>query len=137
MYLTAQRVISSPPYQTGINSFLFEHGNNYFWNSPPPDIFMPENDTGLLVAQHITVDPGGNEVYSYLDIVAPDETEKSTIKLALSTMPSLVGKQPFPLQKVTDSIFVAFNVGDHLLPVWHAEFQQLVEAAMSLLTDRS
>jgi hypothetical protein len=37
----------------------------------PPGI--PDQDPGQLVEQHINLQPPGNTVRSYLDVVAPDE----------------------------------------------------------------
>lgn len=68
MYLAAQRVRDSF-HREGINAFRYAHG--YTWQLPPPGI--PDEDSGVLVNEMITIQPAGNVVRSYLDIIAPDE----------------------------------------------------------------
>jgi hypothetical protein len=77
MYVTAQRVRSAGG-SVGINAFLYLHGAGG----------IPECDIDELVArppgsrQHqlVTLQPGGNTVDSYLDVIAPDEVDEDSIR---------------------------------------------------------
>lgn len=74
MYVVAQRVIS-PAGQSGVNAFLFLHGGQKIpgmsWNDPDVEV-IADTHPGTLVLQRVEQPSGGNDVVSYLDIVAPD-----------------------------------------------------------------
>jgi hypothetical protein len=68
--LTAQRVVDVRGLREGINSYRFSHGA-LAWRGVPP--FRPEDQPGVLTDERIEVDPGGNDVRGYLDILVPDD----------------------------------------------------------------
>ena len=81
MYATAHRV-RSPQGVEGVNAFLHKHGSDFSWPSEPWR--LPEENPGLVVHQEVQVKPGGNDVRSYLDVIAPDDVAKSDIETAFA-----------------------------------------------------
>lgn len=75
MYLAAQRVRSGS--RTGINAFLYRHPPGEIpWRDPARVV---EQMPGELVSQDIEMPPGGNEVLSFLDVVAGEAVPKLAI----------------------------------------------------------
>lgn len=74
MYLTAQRVTSATSNADGINAFYHVHRDDWVGRD-----VNPEDAPGYLVTRRLAVDPGGNRVRSYLDVLAPDTTSPSLI----------------------------------------------------------
>lgn len=74
MYIVAQRV-TSPAGQSGINAFLFLHGDQQIpgmsWNAPDIEL-IANTHPGALLLQRVENATGDNDVISYLDIAAPD-----------------------------------------------------------------
>jgi hypothetical protein len=71
MYLASQRVRSRD--RSGINVFLYRHRDGDIpWEDPKRIV---ENMPGELASSEVEVPPGGNEVLSFLDIVAMDGTD--------------------------------------------------------------
>lgn len=74
MYLTAQRVTSGTGDADGINAFYHMHRDAWAGRD-----VKPEDAPGYLVTRRLAVDPGGNRIRSYLDVLAPDTTSPSLI----------------------------------------------------------
>ena len=81
MYATAHRVRSRRDVE-GINAFLHRHGHDVAWPADPSAI--PERDPGQQVWEAVAVVPGGNEVLSYLDVIAPDGVGVDELEVALT-----------------------------------------------------
>ena len=123
MYATAIRVIDGAG-KTGINSFLHNHGQLAPW--PAESWRLPETDPGKLVRQHIEVDPGGNRVRSYLDVLAPDDATSAELDVALTGLwlelvadesgpvPS-TGPLPNPVVYQRGRVVLRFGVEDGLM----------------------
>ncbi|HYO52501.1 hypothetical protein [Archangium sp.] len=85
MYLTSQRVSAPGEERTGINTYLYRHGEavpSIDWSRPDLARIVDEFP-GTLVAHATEVPPGGNLIRSYLDIVAPDSMRMDAVDLAL------------------------------------------------------
>jgi hypothetical protein len=85
MYLTSQRVSAPGEARTGINTYLYRHGEavpGIDWSRPDLARIVDEFP-GTLVAHDMEVPPGGNLIRSYLDIVASDSTRVDEVDLAL------------------------------------------------------
>ena len=75
MYLAAQRVRSTG--RTGVNVFLYRHPpGSIAWADPG---HVVEQMPGELVSSEIEVPPGGNEVLSFLDVVAAEEVSSDAV----------------------------------------------------------
>jgi len=123
MYVTAHRV-RTPHLVEGINAYLYVHGAQA-WHAPPD----PELDPGALVHSMLTVeDVGGNEVRSFLDIVAPNEMWWSDIRQALMQLIGAMQHQPLPWQGVVGAC--RFRIGMDLLlaRTWQQELTHLFQA---------
>lgn len=82
MYATAHRVVRVTTGRTGVNAFLHKHGDRFPWPAEPWR--LPESDPGVQTHDNVHVPPGGNQVRSYLDVLAPDEATPDEIDVALT-----------------------------------------------------
>ena len=122
MYATAHRV-QGPHGQEGINSFLHLHGVAFPWPEEPWR--LPETEPGTDYAEHIMVQPGGNDVRSYLDILAPDTCLLEEIESALTglwlelvadtAVSSPLGELPNPLVYRRGRVVIRLGVEGYLL----------------------
>ncbi|MCB9760481.1 MAG: hypothetical protein H6739_11635 [Alphaproteobacteria bacterium] len=83
MYATAHRVVTAHG-ETGINGFYHVHGRDFTWPDDPWT--LPETNPGQLVGDDVKVQPGGNRVRAYLDVLAPDDTPPVEIEIALTAL---------------------------------------------------
>jgi len=96
MYLTAQRVVTPNRDRQGINAFLHLHARTL--GEDPP--FMPSYDVvttrepGTIVLKDCPIPPGGNDVRSFLDVVALDECGYEEIARALDRFEGVVSSTP-------------------------------------------
>lgn len=137
MYLTAQRVRASDG-KEGINSYLFLHGDDEIpgmsWSTPDVAL-VADHHPGAVVVQRIEQDFGGNEVLSFLDVVARD-----SFGLGLEQLRAALSSTAFdPTREATWSTgplsFRLFcSTADHRDPA--TEFQALREHALLLLRAR-
>lgn len=130
MYLTAQRVVSTDASRKGVNVFLYLHGDLAWQGGPPPGV--PDQDPGTLASHSISVEPPGNRVQSYLDIIAPDGTPWEEVREALLAF--VADSQPSPLPWRGQSGHCAFRLGmDRTLSGrWQKELAVLYRAAQAL-----
>ncbi len=104
MYLTAHRVRSSSN-EEGINAFRHWHGLEYRWPESPSR--LPEDDPGRLdeSVTRTPIQPGGNRVRGYLDVLAPDGTEREqiieTLDVFAAALADLDNPSVFQLGQVT------------------------------------
>src|SRR5690606_28704496 len=101
MYITAQRVRASQGGDEGINAFLHRHASS--WAEAPPDN-IPDRDPGELVRSAVIIEPGGNQVRSYLDIVAPEGTPWSTVRESFLQFVARMPPRPFPWSLTINSL---------------------------------
>jgi hypothetical protein len=123
MYLTAQRVFSPATKREGINAFYYVHGNAA-WLEPP----LPESDPGTLHRKLISIDPPGNRVRSYLDIVAPDNASLTDLRHALMTFVSTNQRRTLPWKSVSGSTLLRFGADEALAQQWSREIADLFRA---------
>lgn len=129
MLLTAQRVVSSAA-EEGVNAFCNLHGP-YTWEGEPP-AGIPESDPGEPANQRIAVPPGGNQVRSYLDVVAPDETPTSEVLSAVQQFVVAMRDRPLPWKSTIGRCTIRFGIDLGLEQKWVEEFRLLFEAAMQV-----
>lgn len=129
MYLTAQRVVSRDG-QEGTNAFYYRHGSD--WSGEPPLEFRPENNPGELVTEHIEVQPPGNRVRSYLDLVAPDRSSDETLLSVVRNLVQQVELNPLPWNTTIDACLCRFHLDHDLLPRWRDELASLLRTALLL-----
>lgn len=135
MYLTAQRVRTRSG-EEGINTFLFLHRNELVpgmsWAMPDVAL-VAEHHPGTAIVQRLEQESGGNDVLSYLDVVAEDS-------LGLARLRAALGAIDFDLERGTtwSDGPVAFRFLQASADARDArdEFQMLREHALLLLRVR-
>lgn len=127
MLLTAQHVLRPKAEEEGINAFYYLHGP-YVWRGLPP-AGIPDSNPGELMYQSLSVQPGGNRVRSFLDIVAPDETPSEEIRRSFMTFVSGNQRNPFPWVGVIGRCWFRANMELALTRIWYREIADLYHAA--------
>lgn len=130
MYLSAHHVIATRTGLEGVNAFLYSHGP-YTWNGLPP-AGIPDQDPGVLINAHISVPPPGNRVRSYLDVVAPDDTQASEIRQSFITFVSQVQLQPFSWVGLVGRCMFRIGMDQSLTNQWRREIAQLYRAVSAV-----
>ncbi len=131
MYLTAQRVVAPTTKASGINAFLYRHGGRR-WHVPPRDI--PDREPGRLAKKKIAVEPPGNRVRSYLDIVAPDDVARDELRDRLMTFVRRMQGRPFPWEAVEGPCLFRLGMDEELaMAGWSTELAALALAGTQLL----
>jgi hypothetical protein len=123
--LTAQHLRASTGAE-GINAFCRLHGAHE-WTEAPRDLLG-----GELVNQAISIQPGGNRVRSYVDVVAPDETSTREIQSALVNFIEQARGHSLPWLGAVGPCTFRFGVETGLHASWPHELVQLVLAALSV-----
>lgn len=129
MLLTAQHVRSAAGVE-GVNAFCNLHGS-FVWQGEPPD-GIPESNPGEPANQIIAVSPGGNDVRSYLDVVAPDETPTSEILAAVHQFVLAMRGRPLPWKATIGRCTIQFGLDLGLESMLVDEFRSLLGAAMQV-----
>jgi len=77
-YITAQHVRSHQTGGEAVHAFLHD-SSHLNWSNPPEEILRTiDHDAGNLLDQDVSpLRQGGNEVLSYLDVLAPEGTQRS------------------------------------------------------------
>ncbi len=130
MYLTAQRVVSPSGQAEGINAFYYSHGP-YVWEGLPP-AGIPDSNPGVLVYQSVAVRQGGNRVRSYLDVVAPDETNWTEIRQSFVAFVSESQRTALPWVVVRGRSFFRIGMQLGLVQHWQSEMADLYRAVQSV-----
>lgn len=119
MYLTAHRVKNPTSNEEGINTFYHEHGTDFIWPSEPWK--LPDTHPGSVKHSLLAIKPGGNQVISYLDVLAPDGTSieelSETIDMlyAALLLEEALGSIPNPTVYTSNSVCLRFGVDkDHV-----------------------
>ncbi len=135
MYLTAHN-LRSPEGKLGINAFLHLHGEHIppgvSWEDPDP-ILIAEQYPGSLVNQSYDLPPPGNDVLSYLDIVAEDSTEKGQVSKALDEFAKNIASGNWPDKTVINRIGIRFSMQRRSIGFELEEYTALKERALELL----
>lgn len=128
MYVTAHRVRA----RTGdeaVHAFLHQHGA-VAW---PDEVFdWPEINPGRLIGRRTVFEVGGNNVLSYLDLLAPDGTPASVIEGALEEFRQDLEERANPTVMVTGGITIRFGTNLGLEPQRATAFEELAHAATEL-----
>lgn len=128
MYVTAHHVRRHPgePREAeGINAFVHLHGPAF--TLPRDARYVPDNQPGREVVdlRDVTVPPGGNEVRSWLDVVAPDGTDISLAKGALDQARVALAEDRLPLVVQHGEVTIRFGLVFGLYAVCAEEFDRL------------
>lgn len=78
----------------------------------------------------LKIQPSGNRVRSYLDLVAPDETPSVQLARWTRDLMRNADLHPLPWGIVIGDGLVRFGLDEALLPNWNAELGALLRAAL-------
>jgi hypothetical protein len=137
MYLTAQRVRRTDGLEP-IHSFLHLHGAAPF---PADPLSVPQHHPGQIVKSNVTSPGGGNDVLSYLDVIARDGVWNEAARwrrgsssdwwyYTLEPFAELMGRRPLPWVIEAGAIHVIFNAAPRLRAV--EEYDGLLRSAVSV-----
>jgi hypothetical protein len=126
MYLTSQRVARRATGAQAVNAFHYAHGGRA-WEGPAPE-GIPDRDPGTLVLERVELEPEGNRVRSYLDVVAPDGTSFEEIRPALIAFVSRAQAFPMPWEGVVGRCSFRIAMDDDTASEWERELATLIEA---------
>lgn len=108
MYLTAQRVWSRVLRRSAIHAFFYRHPTPL---SAPVDVSkIAFRNPGELVASHVELPPGGNEVHSYLDIASAGDLLETDLENVIAALTE--GTQPSskpPITKTLEEVAARFH----------------------------
>jgi hypothetical protein len=129
MKLVAQRVVRPADGASGINVFCYLHPGKSWTGEPPSDLGEAE-----LVSELVEIPPPGNNVRSYLDIVAPDDTDSAHIRQAVSSGSGILHDigQELPWSLRFSRISFEFNLELGLAPNWQQELELLLGYALQV-----
>ncbi|MEK7269910.1 MAG: hypothetical protein AAB215_03105 [Planctomycetota bacterium] len=122
MLLVAQRVVSKDGLQ-GINAYRYSHGPSPWPADPVP---LLDAKTASLERQAIQVQPGGNQVVSFMDAAVPDGTTEEEWLRLVRQLAEKPAPGAFPLTTVLGPCAFRLDMQPGLFPVWRSEFKELV-----------
>lgn len=124
MRITAQRVVRGT--DEGINAFVYWHGRDIETDDPAAQL---DRDDGTLQVRLIEVEPGGNRVRSYVDVVVPDQATVPQIDAVLDSFLHVPVPSALPATWRKGSAVARFACDEALAPVWRRELGELLELA--------
>ena len=132
MYLTAQRV-RAPDGKIGVNGFLYEHAADVTWSEPPKPA---AGSVGELVHSFLMVPPGGNQVLSFIDIVAPNGMSYAALDTRIRAwLTAGTPEQPLPWTWSDAEVRLGLHMVSAYVKAWRAEAGRLL-ATCQLTIDR-
>lgn len=131
MYATAHLVRGHG--EEGINAFLHHHGRTFPWPSEPWR--LPEEGPGKIVARKVDLQPGGNDVRAYLDVLAPDGTPAGQIQAALAAFARELceRRNPTVFEHAPGRVTIRFGVEGSLERLRDEQFSVLSGVVIQLL----
>ena len=127
MYLTAQRVLHRDG-REGVNAFYYLHGS--VWPNSP--IFSFDDDPGELITKSTPIEPPGNRVRSYLDIVTSDDTGVRELRQGFVTFVSEARPAPLPWQNIVGRSVFRIGMDTGLMNAWQVEIAELFRAVLAV-----
>src|SRR5262249_32724333 len=95
---------------------------------------VAEEAPGVLVEQAVVIPPGGNRVRSYLDVVAPDGTDPSSLRAALDVFERGLPVDALPLVRIVGgAIGVRLNADIGWWSTMTEEYRALRDAVLRVL----
>lgn len=132
MYIAAHLVRRAG--HEGINAFLHAHPPTFEWPTTVDDIAAIADDSpGEIVASRIDLEPGGNEVRAYLDILAPEGTGIDEIERALTSLRDDLAERQNPTVFKTEAIAIRFGVEVGLERLRQLQLDTLARVGLELL----
>jgi len=132
MYITAH-LVKSRDQREGINAFLHIHGATFQW--PDDASSLPDTTPGRSVLRRTDLPPGGNNVRTYLDIVAPDGTSRAEIERALSAFSRDLCERRNPTAFNHGVVTIRFGVELALEALRAQHLEMLIRPALQLLDE--
>ena len=111
MYI-ASNFVRSRTGAEGINAFLHLHRdqNLPLRASGAPDVDAVSTlDAGYLIARHVEVPPGGNDVLAHLDLVGADAATEASLSAAVRAVGSRIGETSVQIDVLEDGVAARFG----------------------------
>ena len=124
MLLTAQRVTDGQ--RQGVNAFLYWHGRDILADDP---FALLDADPGTLQLRMVELDPGGNRVRSYLDLVIADQATRAQVEVALDILQRAPRPDAVPALVHAGGGAARISMDAGLAPIWQEEVAELVQVA--------
>jgi hypothetical protein len=132
MYIAAHLVRRAE--HEGINAFLHEHPPAFTWPKASDEIAaLADEAPGDIVASRIDLEPGGNEVRAYLDILAPEGTGIDAIEDALRNLRADLPERQNPTVFGKGAIAIRFGVQVGLERLRELQLDTLAREGLALL----
>lgn len=142
MYLTAHRVrrVGVNKTNVGIDAFLYEHEEEEL----PDDLRQDQRivdqivnlNPGKLIAESVDIEPGGNSVLSFVDIVGSESLDQRRIQDFLDQLEREVTDVHSHITRSAQDIAVRFGITYELQGHELGEFKALTKRAMRLFVSR-
>jgi hypothetical protein len=91
--------------------------------------FIADASFQMLASSTISLPPGGNDVRSYLDVIAPDETPTQEIRNAVVPFVDRARGRTLPWTETIGRCTFRFGVEQGLHASWPEEFRRLLLSA--------
>jgi len=135
MYVTAHHVrrrVPGQPDLEGVNAFAHLHGPDFPF--PTEAARLPDEQPGVevLALRDVTVPPGGNDVRSYLDVVAPDGTDVRAAEATIDQVRDALAVERLPLVVRHGGVTLRFGLQFGLYGVRREEFDGLAAKVLAL-----
>jgi hypothetical protein len=121
--------------EEGINAFLHEHPAAFPWPANAAD--LADSNPGKVVDRRIDLQPGGNKVRAYLDILAPNGTSVADIRSALRELRRVLDRQRNPTTFAVGQITFRFGVELGLEKIRGEQLGSLADVGTDMLDRRS
>ncbi|HEY5959171.1 MAG TPA: hypothetical protein VIV60_21585 [Polyangiaceae bacterium] len=108
---------------------LYLHGA-YTWQELPPGV--PDENPGSLAAQSISIQPPGNRVRSYFDVVTPDEVRWAEVRVGLMDFVGRLQRGPLPWSGQSGRCYFRIGMELALAQQWHKELAILYRTSQAL-----
>jgi hypothetical protein len=130
MYITAQRVRDAEG-NTAIHVFRYRHDPERY-PFPENPLTVAHHAPGILELHETELPMGGNDVLSYLDLIAPEEVLINAARERLRELAPLLEKRTLPAALQLGDVTVVFGA---MLPSASPveEYEILLERALHML----
>ena len=113
----------------GINAFLHEHPEDFEWPEAAAAVAaLADENPGTITHSRTDIEPGGNPVRAYLDMLAPNGTSRNELAEAVEALRRDLDERRNPTIFIHGKVTIRFGV--------ELGLEQLREEQLSILAAR-